>query len=113
MDDMMTFKPRVDIIENGKDLTLIADMPGVDENSVEIELEGRELTIHGRFAASPPEGYATTYREYRNGNFERRFTLGNSIDREGIKATVKDGVLRLILPKVKDAQPKRIKVVSG
>jgi HSP20 family molecular chaperone IbpA len=88
-------------------------MPGVDETSVKIDLEGSELTIRGTFALEPPAGYSLTYQEYGSGDYERSFTLGDTIDREGIQAVVKDGVLRLTLPKAKEAQPKRIAVNAG
>jgi HSP20 family molecular chaperone IbpA len=107
------FKPRFDIYENDSDVVLVGDMPGVDETSVKIDLEGSELTIRGTFALETPEGYALTYQEYGSGDYERSFTLGDTIDRDGIKAVVKDGVLRLTLPKAKEAQPKRIAVNAG
>ena len=107
------YTPRVDIRETETDVVLVADMPGVDETSVTIDLEGSELTVRGAFLPKAPEGYTLTYQEYRSGDYERTFTLGETIDRGGIKATVKDGVLRLTLPKVKEAQPKRIAVKAG
>lgn len=107
------FTPRVDIRESKTDVLLVADMPGVDESSVTIDLEGSELTIRGRFMPTPPDGYALTYQEYGSGDYERTFTLGDTIDRNGIQAVVKDGVLRLTLPKAKEAEPKRIVVKTG
>jgi len=107
------FTPRVDIRETETDVVLIADMPGVDETSVTLDLEGSELSIHGTFVPEAPDGYSPSYREYGNGDYERSFTLGETIDRAGIKAMVKDGVLRLVLPKAKEAQPKRITVKAG
>lgn len=107
------FTPRVDIRETTTNVLLVADMPGVDENSVSIGLEGSELTIRGKFLPKTPEGYSLTYQEYLSGNYERSFTLGETIDREGIRATVKDGVLRLTLPKAAETQPRRIPVSAG
>jgi len=107
------FTPRVDIREMASGLILVADMPGVDESSVTIDLEGSELTIRGTFVPKAPEGYTLTYQEYASGDYERAFTLGDTIDRENIKAVVKDGILRLTLPKVKEAQPRRITVNAG
>jgi len=108
-----TFVPRVDICENDQTVVLTADMPGVDEKTINIDLDRNTLTIRGDFAPRAPEGYSLTYEEYRSGNYERMFTLGNEIDRDGIKATVRDGVLRLELPKSKAVQPKRITVQAG
>lgn len=107
------FTPRVDIRETETALILVADMLGIDESSVTIDLEGSELTIRGTFVPKAPEGYQLTYQEYMSGDYERSFTLGDTIDREHIKAVVKDGMLRLTLPKAKAAQPRRIAVQAG
>jgi len=85
-------------------------MPGVDEKSVDIDLDRNVLTIRGQSALVSPAGYTCTYREYRTGNYERQFTLGTEIDRSGVTATARNGVLRLTLPKVKEAQPRKIPV---
>lgn len=107
------FTPRVDIRENETELILVADMPGADESSVTIDLEGSELTIRGTFVPKAPDGYNLTYQEYASGDYERSFTLGDTIDRDHIKAVVRNGILRLTLPKAKAAQPRRIAVQSG
>ena len=107
------FVPGVDIRETEVDVTLIADMPGVDEKSIHVALDKNVLTVRGTFVAETPEGCSLAYQEYRNGDYERAFTLGEQIDRVGIEATVKDGVLRLVLPKAKEVQPKRIAVKAG
>jgi len=107
------YTPRVDIRETDAEVLLVADMPGVDEGSVHIDLEGSELTIRGKAVPKAPEGFSLTYGEYESGDYERAFTLADTIDREGIRATVRDGVLRLTLPKAKEAQARRIPVTSG
>jgi len=107
------FVPQVDIRETETEVVLVADMPGVDESSVSLDLEGSELAIRGKFVPKAPEGYSLTYQEYESGDYERSFTLGDTIDRDGIKAVVRDGVLRLTLPKAKEAQPRRIAVKAG
>ena len=112
-DPTAVFVPRVDIRKTDVEVLLEADMPGVDENSVDIALAGHELTITGRFVPEPAQGYSLTYQEYTSGHYERDFTLGDTIDRTGIKAAVKDGVLRLTLPKAKEVQPKRIAIKAG
>jgi HSP20 family molecular chaperone IbpA len=101
------FVPRVDIHETDEAIELVADMPGVDENSVDITLENRVLTVKGFVEPSWPEGYELAYAEYRVGDFERSFTLPDLIDSAAIAATARDGVLRLHLPK---AQPVTTKV---
>jgi HSP20 family molecular chaperone IbpA len=112
-EDLSVFLPRVDICESEKDVVLVADMPGVDENSVDVALDGSSLTIRGRFVPKAPEGYTLTYQEYTSGNYERTFTLGDTIDRGKIKAVVKDGALRLTLPKAEAAQPRQVTVQAG
>ncbi len=112
-DSAPVYVPEVDIVESDQEFRLVADLPGVDENSVEIDLDKNVLSVSGRFVPQPPEGYSLTYQEYASGNYEREFTLGNTIDRDRIQATVRDGVLRLTLPKAKEAQPKRIAVKAG
>lgn len=95
----VAFVPRADIYETEGEIVVVADIPGVDENSVDITLEKNVLTIDGYVEPQAPEGYSLAYAEYRVGDYQRRFTISNEIDREGIEAAVKDGVLHLRLPK--------------
>jgi len=104
------FVPPVDIKETAVDVTVIADMPGIDEKSVHIDLDKNILTIRGTFAVETPAGCTLIHQEYQSGDYERAFTLGEQIDRAGIQATVRNGVLRVVLPKAKEVQPKRIVV---
>jgi HSP20 family molecular chaperone IbpA len=98
--DRLAFVPRVDIYETDETIVVVADMPGVDENSVDITLEKNVLTINGYVEPVQPENYSLAYAEYRVGDYERSFTLSNEIDQDNIEATLKDGVLTLHLPKV-------------
>jgi HSP20 family protein len=104
------FVPRTDIYESKEHLLLLSDMPGVKEDSVDITLEQNILTIHGK--VEPPEfpGYRLSYAEYGIGDYRRVFALSNEIDRAGIQASLKNGVLHLILPKSKEAIPRKIAV---
>lgn len=111
--DRKAFVPRTDIYENGDAITIVTDMPGVDENSLDITLEKGVLTINGYIEPELPEGYALTYAEYEIGDYQRSFKLSNEIDQEGIQATLKDGVLRLVLPKVGPAQARKIEIKAG
>lgn len=108
-----TLMPTCDIVETPTEFRLTADLPGCDETSVNLELEGHVLTVRGTFQPTTPQGYSLTYQEYRSGNYERSFTLGDSIDRSSIQAGVKDGVLSLTLPKAKEAQPRRIPIKAA
>lgn len=107
------YVPDVDIVEREDAYVIAADMPGADQKNVEVDIDRNVLTIRGRYAVDAPDGYELTYREYRGGDYERQFTLGAEIDREGVEASIRDGVLRLVLPKVKEAQPRRIEVKAG
>ena len=105
--------PRVDIYETGDAIVLLADMPGVDENSVDITLEKRVLTINGYVEAEPPDNYSLAYAEYGVGDYQRHFTLSDEIEQEKIEATVKNGVLRLYLPKAGPAKTRKITVKAS
>ena len=111
--NVKTFVPRVDIYENKDSLFLLADMPGVDENTVDIELEKNVLTITGRVENGHVKDAAMMYSEYEIGDYERVFTLSDRIDRDKIVATVKNGVLRLELPKAEEVKPKKIAIKAA
>jgi len=111
--DRKAFVPRTDIYEDGENIVVVADLPGVDGNSVEITLEKGVLTINGYVEPVVPENYTLNYAEYEVGDFQRSFRLSNQIDQENIQATMKDGVLRLVLPKVGPAKTKKIAVKAG
>jgi HSP20 family molecular chaperone IbpA len=111
--DRRAFVPRSDIYEDEDRIVIVADMPGVTEESIDITLEKNVLTINGYVEdVRPDEDYALAYAEYRVGDYVRRFSVSNQIDQENIEATVRDGVLRLNLPKVKPTT-KKITVSAG
>lgn len=105
-----TYVPAVDIWETTEALHLCADMPGVDEQSVEVKLEDNVLSIEGQVRLKDYEGLQPLYTEYNVGNFARRFTVSNDIDAERIQARIVDGVLELDLPKTAQAKPRRIPI---
>jgi HSP20 family protein len=108
-----TFLPAVDIFESEREITLLADMPGVMAKELSIDLRESVLTIEGH--VEPPESPSETdlLREYRTGNYFRQFTLSELIDQAKIEAEMKDGVLRLRLPKVEEAKPRKIAVKAS
>jgi HSP20 family molecular chaperone IbpA len=109
----VVFTPPVDIFETEKDITLLADMPGVKADSLDIDLHENVLSLDGD-VKSPEDGDETdVFREYRTGKYYRQFTLSQVIDQGKIEAAMKDGVLRLRLPKVEAATPRKIAVRSG
>lgn len=107
------FTPRADIYETEDNIVVVADLPGVDENSVDITLEKNILTINGYVDYREPEGYSLAWAEYEVGDYQRSFRISNEIDRDKIEATIKDGVLRLYLPKLEQAKLKKIAVKVG
>jgi HSP20 family molecular chaperone IbpA len=88
-------------------------MPGVASDGVNINLEGDQLTIEGRVKAEDYEGLKPLYVEYNVGGYFRRFTVGEAVDRDGIKAQLKNGVLALRLPKAERARARRIAVQAA
>jgi HSP20 family molecular chaperone IbpA len=111
--DQLAFVPRADIYETEEAITVVADMPGVDDTSVDITLENNVLTINGYVEPVRPEGHTLAYAEYQVGDYQRAFTLSDQIDRDGIEAVVKDGVLWLHLPKVTEARKRKIAIRAG
>ncbi|MGM0426257.1 MAG: Hsp20/alpha crystallin family protein [Thermodesulfobacteriota bacterium] len=106
----LVFTPAVDIFETDTELTLLADMPGVKINNLNIDLNENVLTLDGDVES--PEGADETdiIREYRTGKYQRQFTLSQVIDQSKIDAELKDGVLQLKLPKIEAATPRKITV---
>jgi len=108
-----TFVPDVDIYETPDGMHLWADMPGVDEKSLHLQLADGVLTIEGQVDVHEYENIAPVYTEYNVGNYLRRFTLSNDIDADKIAAHVTNGVLHLELPKAERAKPRRINISAG
>jgi HSP20 family molecular chaperone IbpA len=106
----LVFTPAVDIFETDRELTLLADLPGVKKDGLKIDLDNNQLTIVGE--VSTPEGSdeVDLLREYQTGRYFRQFAISDTIDQSKIEASLTDGVLRLDLPKVEAAKPRRIAV---
>lgn len=108
-----TFLPATDIVETENEIILYSDMPGVDEKSLDITLENRLLTIQGNVATSEEDNLEPVYTEFQVGDYYRSFTLSDDIDREKIQAKLKDGVLKLVLPKAETVKARKITVQAG
>ena len=106
----MVFTPAVDILETDKEITLLADMPGVKAEGLNIDLRENTLTLDGDVKSPQGSDETDVLREYRVGKYYRQFTLSQVIDQGKIGAEMKDGVLRLRLHKVEAATPRKISV---
>lgn len=106
------FTPAVDIYETDREISLLADMPGVRASDLSIDLHENVLTLDGDVRSPEGANEADVTREYRTGKYYRQFTLSQVIDQENIDAELRDGVLRLRLPKVEAATPRKITVKS-
>ena len=108
----LVFRPDVDILEHPDAYVILADMPGVSEESVDISLDKGVLTLDARPAETQVEGTAR-YAEYRSGGYHREFRISKDIDSAGVSARMKNGVLELRLPKSAESQPRRISVKAA
>jgi len=108
--DEPLFTPQVDIIEKEDAILILADMPGVAKDSVDVVLEEGVLSINGKVRSDALEGMRLRSREYEMGNFHRCFSVGEGLDPDGVEAAMKDGVLRLSIPKAERYQPRRIEI---
>ncbi len=104
------YTPAVDIMERKDDIVVIADMPGVDEQSVDVSLDKNVLTIYGTVEPEIRGQHRLVFSEYGVGDYQRVFMLTDEIDRDKIQASVKNGVLKLILPKAEKAKTRKIAV---
>ena len=107
------FTPNVDIFETEQAITLLVDMPGVKTDDLNVDLRDDTLTLTGDVSSDVGAPGEKIYVEYETGRYYRQFSLSEVIAQEKIDAKLKDGVLRLTLPKVEKATPRRIAVQAG
>jgi len=110
--DTRVFTPRSDIYEENEKIYIIVDMPGTDENSLDITVEKNVLSIEGLVEPGVEGNFTPIYTEYGTGDYQRSFLLSDEIDRNNINARVKDGVLTIELQKSKEAKAKKILVTA-
>lgn len=108
-----SFLPDVDIFETKDSIVLEADMPGVDESSIQVNLNGGVLTIEGTVALDDYQSLSPVYSEYRVGDYRRRFSVSNEIDADRIQGKMVNGVLHLQLPKAEKAKPRKISIATN
>lgn len=107
------FRPDVDILERSDAYVIYADLPGVDEKSVDVRLERGLLLLDARLATFPESDWSPLHTEYRLGSYHREFHLSEDIDAGGVSAKMRSGVLELQLPKSAETRPRAISVQSG
>ncbi len=105
--------PPIDIYEGADGLVLEADLPGVPDHLLSIQLEDNVLNLRGQAVSPLPEGAEVLHEEYRSGDFRRSFILSDEVDRSRISASFKDGVLRIILPKAERSRTRRIEIKTS
>lgn len=105
--------PPVDVIEDAAGITLVADLPGVTREGLDLQVEAETLTIEGAVALKLPEGMEATHAEFGVPRYRRVFTLSKELDASRVEADFRDGVLKLRIPKAEHAQPKRIRINVG
>ena len=108
----VVLRPPVDICEDAEGITLLADMPGVSKERLEIHVDRDTLTIDGDVHIEMPEGMEAMHADVKSTHYRRSFTLSNELATDQIDANLKDGVLSLRIPKRAEAKPRRIEVRS-
>lgn len=103
-------RPPVDIFEDAEGITLLADLPGVSKERLNLQVEHDSLTVDGEAGIDMPEGMEALYADVRCTHYRRSFTLSRELDTGGISANLRDGVLRVHIPKRAEARPRRIEV---
>ena len=102
--------PRVDVFESRDDVILVADLPGVEEKDIDVTVEKNTLTIVARCEQTAPEGYQRVYGSDAPREYRRVFALADAVDKDRIHASMRNGTLRLTLPKASAAKPRKVAV---
>jgi HSP20 family molecular chaperone IbpA len=105
--------PPVDVIEDANGITLFADMPGVSKEKLDIQVDADTLTVTGEVALTLDPKMEARHVEVSVPRYRRSFTLGQELDRSRIAAELKNGVLKLVIPKTEKAKPRRIEVQAA
>jgi HSP20 family protein len=105
--------PPVDVFETEAAITLLADLPGVRREQLQVRVDGDNLVVEAVADTAGPENMELVYGELQCPAYRRQFTLSRELDTARIEAQLRDGVLRLTIPKAEDARPRRIQVQAG
>lgn len=109
----VVLRPAVDIYENGNAIHLLANLPGVSDEGLAVEVDGRTLTISGDIQIDLPAQMRSLHADVRATRYQRAFTLSADLDTQDIQASLADGVLNLTIPKREEVRPRRIEVNAG
>jgi HSP20 family molecular chaperone IbpA len=109
----VVFTPPIDIFETDDGLVLLADLPGVSGETLELQVQDNKLTLFGRVEPAIPDDARLMHQEYRVGHFLRSFILSDEVDHERISAKMNSGVLEVQLPRLKRSEPRRIHVATS
>ena len=105
--------PPVDVFENESGITLLADLPGVSRDRLGVRVDGENLVIEATASTVVPQEMELVYGEAQYPSYRRQFTLSRELDASRVEASLKDGVLKLSVPKREEAKPRRIDVRVG
>ncbi|MCB1887414.1 MAG: Hsp20/alpha crystallin family protein [Rhodocyclaceae bacterium] len=111
--DEAVLMPAVDVVEDASGISLVADLPGVAKDALRLHVEADQLIIEGVLGLEVPDGLQLTHQEVPTMRYRRVFTLSNELDPERVSAAFEQGVLRLRIPRVQQAQPRRIRIDVG
>ena len=103
----------VDIFEDAEGITLLADMPGVDKAHLNLEVANHAITVEGKVTIDMPERMEALYADVRSTRYRRSFALSGELETDRIDASLKDGVLRVRIPKRAEARPRKIEIRAG
>lgn len=106
-------RPATDILEDKDGYHIYLDVPGLDKSSMTIDLNENELIVSGATSYPEPGQAKPVHAEFGNGEYQRTFTISDTVDRDRIKASLVNGVLELFLPKAEKALPKKIEIQAG
>lgn len=110
--DPVVFTPPIDIFETPEGLVLLADLPGVTIESLELQVQDNKLTLFGKVTPELPPDARLIHQEYAVGHFLRSFILSDEVDHERIVARLNQGVLEVVLPQLRKSEPRRIQVTT-
>jgi HSP20 family molecular chaperone IbpA len=108
----VTIRPLVDIFETEDGITLLADMPGVSKEGLNLRIEGANLLVEGTIGIAPEQQMSALYADVRSTLYRRSFVLGNELEAQNIDANLQDGVLTVRIPKRAELRPRKIEVRS-